>query len=306
MTATGRPDAESRPVQRYLQQQKAGQTSLRILLGVQLRRLRRESGFSLEQAAKCFDGTVNAARTKIQRLEHGDTGCQEDVLAKLLDHYGVTDAEERDDYLELASRAAVQPWWYEYNEVVEKWFRRHIDLEREAHTIRTYEVHFIPGLLQTEAYARAVTEFGYPHLPARKIERLVELRMVRQEILTHEDAPRLWCVVDEGTLRREWGGQAVLREQLEHLLRIVELPRVSIQVAPGRSPVTGNHPISLLQFTEPDLPDLVYLEQFSNAVYHHKQNHLDQYTMIMDRLSAEALDPEETPAFLEKLLAQLP
>ncbi len=190
--------------------------------------------------------------------------------------------------------------------MLEDWFELHIGLEEAAALIRTYEVQFLPGLLQTEAYAHAVTRLGYPDAPARTTDRLVELRMARQKLLTRPDAPKLWAVLDEAVLRRAFGGPEVMRAQLEHLLEAAELPSVTLQVAPfsvGANAAAGS-PITILRFREPDLPDKVYLEQLTGAVYLDKQHDIDQYTLIMERLCTEAQTPQESSRFLRRLLEQ--
>lgn len=302
MTAIMRPDAEP-SIGRYLAQPQVGPTVVRIVLGAQLRRLRQERGISREDAGAAIRGS----HAKITRLERGQVGFKEHDLADLLTLYQVRDEARRAEYFELARQANTSGWWHQYNDVLEGWFELHIGLEEAAEVIRTYEVQFLPGLLQTEAYAYVVTRLGYPNEPESKIDRLVELRMARQKLLTRPGSPRLWAVVDEAVLRRPFGGPEVMRAQLEHLLKVVELPHVSLQIAPfsvGANAVAGS-PITILRFREPELPDMVYLEQLTGAVYLEKQDSVDQYTLIMERLCTEANPPEETGTFLKALIDQL-
>ncbi|MCC5037116.1 helix-turn-helix domain-containing protein [Streptomyces sp. WAC 00631] len=301
MNALTEPD-DALPVRRYLDRPEAGPTVLRIVVGAQLRRLRRERGITPEAAGRA----IRASHAKISRLERGQVGFKTRDLEDLLTLYGVHDPDERSDYLTLGRRANRPGWWHEYSDVLEDWFELHIGLEESAQLIRTYEVQFLPGLLQTEAYARAVTRIGYPDAPRRKIDRLVELRLARQKLLTRPDAPKLWAVVDEAVLRRPFGGPEVMRAQLEHLLAVSELPSVSLQVAPfsvGANAAAGT-PVTLLRFREPDLPDKVYLEQLTGAVYLDKREDVDQYGLIMERLCAEAEPPEESREFLRELLGR--
>ncbi|MFE5740374.1 helix-turn-helix domain-containing protein [Streptomyces celluloflavus] len=302
MSAMMRPSTEL-SIRRYLDAPQVRPTALRIVLGTQLRRLRKERDISREDAGKAIRGS----HAKITRLERGQVSCKERDLSDLLTLYKVLDEAERADYFELARQANTSGWWHQYNDVLEDWFELHIGLEEAASLIRTYEVQFLPGLLQTREYARAVSRLGYPGASEDRLDRLVELRMKRQELLTRPDAPKVWAVVDEAAVRRPFGGREGMRAQLEHLLKVAELPNVTLQVAPfsvGANAAAGA-PITILRFSEPDLPDKVYLEQLTGAIYLDKQDAVDQYTLIMDRLCAEADPPEETDAFLKKLLHQL-
>ncbi|RLL65701.1 helix-turn-helix transcriptional regulator [Streptomyces sp. Z26] len=292
---SGDPGPDGRP-----EPPRSGPTAVRITLGARLRKLRQGCGISREDAGKAIRGS----HAKISRLELGQTGFKDRDLGDLLTLYGVHSPAEREEYRELVRRANTPGWWHEYTDVLVDWFELHIGLEESASVLRTYEVQFLPGLLQTESYARVVTRMGYPDAPIRKIERLVELRMARQRLLRRENAPTLWAVVDEAVLRRPFGGQEVMRRQLEHLLEVTALPNVTLQYAPfsvGANATAGS-PITILRFAEPDLPDKVYLEQLTGAVYLDKQENVDQYTLIMERLCAEAEPPDETRRFIRSLL----
>ncbi len=301
MTAMTRPSGEP-PIRRYLESRRGGPTVLRIVLGTHLRKLRTNAGISREAAGDAIRGS----HAKISRLELGRVSSKERDIADLLTLYGVTDEGLRTDYLDLARQASMPGWWQQYGDVLSPWFETLIGLEEAATLIRTYEVQFIPGLLQTEAYARAVITLGYPGSSAREIDRRVELRMARQKLLTRNDPPRLWAVVDEAALRRPLGGQEAMRAQLEYLLEISALPNVTLQVAPfnmGGLAAAGG-PITILRFLEPDLPDIVYLEQLTSSLYLEKQDDIDNYMSVMDRLSAEADPPRESTAFLKQLLTE--
>ncbi|MEV7377530.1 helix-turn-helix domain-containing protein [Streptomyces lydicus] len=303
MSAMMRPHAEL-SIRHYLEQPQVGPTVVRIVLGAQLRKLRQERGITREDAGHAIRGS----HAKITRVERGQVGFKEKDLADLLTLYRVHDEARRAEYFELARQANTSGWWHQYNDVLEDWFELHIGLEEAAEVIRTYEVQFLPGLLQTEAYAYVVTRLGYPDEADSKIDRLVSLRMERQKLLTRPGAPRLWAVVDEAVLRRPFGGPDVMRAQLEHLLKVAELPNVTLQIAPfsvGANAVAGS-PITILRFREPELPDKVYLEQLTGAVYLDKQESVDQYNLIMERLCTAANPPEETGAFLTALLDLLP
>jgi len=196
-----------------------GPTVLRMLLGGQLRRLREAAGITPERAGY----EIRASRSKISRVEHGRVGYKERDVADLLTLYGVTDERERKHMLTLAQQANSQGWWARYDDVMPDWFETYVGLEQATSLIRTYELQFIPGLFQTENYARAVTVLGHRAAPAAEIERRVSLRLKRQRILTRpEPAPRVWAVIDESALRRPLGGRDVMRAQLRHLIELTE------------------------------------------------------------------------------------
>ncbi|MFF7209569.1 helix-turn-helix domain-containing protein [Streptomyces sp. NPDC008238] len=283
--------------------QRGGPTVLRIVLGTQLRRLRESRRISREAAGEA----IRASHAKISRLELGRVGFKERDVADLLTLYGVTDAQERADLLALARRANNPGWWHQYADVLPSWFETHIGLEEAAHTIRTYEVQFVPGLLQTEAYARAVTRLGHPRATEREIGRRVDLRMTRQDLLARPDAPQLWVVLDEACLHRPLGGVDVMRGQLEHLMKVAALPNVTLQIAPfdiGGLAAAGG-PVTILRFSEPDLPDIVYLEQLTSALYLDKQDDVEHYLTVMDRLAAESQPPRNTGRILTRLIDRM-
>ncbi|KIZ15193.1 helix-turn-helix domain-containing protein [Streptomyces natalensis] len=289
-------------LRRYLEHSRGGPTVLRIVLGTQLRRMREAAGISREAAGDAIRGS----HAKISRLELGRVGCKERDVADLLTLYGVTDEADRSDFLTLAKRTSTPGWWHQYGDVLPNWFETHLGLEEAASVIRTYEVQFVPGLLQTEGYARAVTTLGHPQATAQEIERRVALRVQRQKLLTAPDAPRLWAVMDEASLRRPLGGPEVMADQLRHLRSMAELPNITLQVAPfslGGLAAAGG-PITILRFLEPDLPDIVYLEQLTSALYLDKRDDVDHYLAVMDRLSAQSSSPRDSLALMDRLIRQ--
>ncbi|MEU2039915.1 helix-turn-helix domain-containing protein [Nocardia niwae] len=273
-----------------------GPTVLRIALGSRLRQLREGCGISREAAGDAIRGS----HAKISRLELGRTGFKERDLHDLLSLYGVVDPAERETYFELARRANDPGWWQHYSDLLPAWFETYIGLEQAATTIRTYEAQFVPGLLQTADYARAVIQLGNTD----ETERRVAIRMRRQQILYRAAAPTLWAVIDENALRRPVGGMVVLREQIEHLVAMADRASIRIQVLPyaagGHSAAGG--PFSILRFPEPELPDIVYTEQLASSLYFDKQRDVELYMSVMNRLSVEALSPAESVHFLRDLL----
>ncbi|MFC7220096.1 helix-turn-helix domain-containing protein [Streptomyces polyrhachis] len=287
-------------VQQHDAQHRGGPTVLRIVLGTQLRRLREAAGITREAAGDA----IRASHAKISRLELGRVGQKERDVRDLLALYGVTDPAEREEYLELARRATTPGWWQQYGDVMPSWLETVLGLEEAAAVIRNYQVQFVPGLLQTPDYARAVAALGRARGSARAIERKVELRMRRQESVHREGGPKLWFVVDESALRRPQGGPEVMRAQLEHLVEAAARPHITLQVAPfevGGLASSGG-PVSILRFREPDLPDIVYLEQLTSALYLDKREDVEHYMAVMDRLSAASMTAEETVRFLEDVL----
>ncbi|SEF60473.1 Helix-turn-helix domain-containing protein [Thermomonospora echinospora] len=279
-----------------------GPTAARLLVGARLRRLREDAGVTCEDAGRAIRGS----HSKISRLELGRTGVKIRDLADLLTRYGLADEAERAELFALAHHANEPPWWGRYADVVPSWFEHYLGLEQAASLVRCYEGQFVPGLLQTREYARATIRLGHPDEPPSRIERRVELRMARQALLHRPGAPRLWAVIDEAALRRRPGSAATMRAQLAHLIAMTELPHVTVQVVPfsgsGHAAVGG--PITILRFAERRLPDLVYLEQLTSALYPDRPADRNHYTMVMHRLAVEAEPPEASVPILRRVLVE--
>ena len=279
-----------------------GPTAGRIALGAQLRRLREATNLTTEQAG----AAIRATRSKISRLERGRCGAKQRDVADLLTLYGVIDGAERKALLTLARQGNHPSWWQQYSGILPKWFELYLGLEEAASLIRVYEVQFVHGLMQTEDYARAVILIGNADAPAAEIDQHVSIRMRRQQLLTQPGAPRLWAVLDESALRRPWGGAKVMRAQLEHLMRVIELPNVTFQIVPFR---VGPHaaaggPFTILRFPGPDLPDLVYLEQLRSALYLDQRDDVTGYLTVMDQLCVQAATGAASQDMLRALLKQ--
>jgi transcriptional regulator with XRE-family HTH domain len=280
-----------------------GPTVLRMLLGAHLRRLREAQGVSREDAG----WEIRSSESKISRIELGRVSFKERDIADLLTLYGVDDEEERTRLLTLAREANNPGWWHRYGDVLASWFQAYLGLEAAATMIRSYEIQFVPGLLQTEDYARAVVLLGHAAGGPEAVERRVRLRMDRQRILRRVGGPQLWAVLDEALLRRPIGGLDVMRAQLESLIAATELPSVRLQVIPFHA---GGHAaaggaFSILRFPERDIPDVVYVEQLNSALYLDKREDVDHYAAAMERLCVEAEPPERTPDLLRKYLDEL-
>jgi len=280
----------------------SGSTVRRILLGSQLRRLREAKGITREEAGY----EIRASESKISRMELGRVSFKERDVADLLTMYGVIDETERTALLGLAAEANAQGWWHNYNDILPGWFQVYVGLEEAASVIRTYEVQFVPGLLQTSDYARAVIIAGQPSASPAEVDRRVGLRMQRQQILFRDKPPRLWVVLDEAALRRPIGGHEVMRDQVRHLIEMAALPNVTVQIMPFRfgAHAAEGGPFLLLRFPESDLPDVVYLEQLTSALYLDKRDEVDAYTEVMDRLSVDGMPPDKSVDLLQRILKE--
>ncbi|SDM10762.1 Helix-turn-helix domain-containing protein [Nonomuraea maritima] len=270
----------------------SGPTALRILLGSQLRKLREARNVTREEAGHLIRGS----ESKISRMELGRVGFKERDVADLLTLYGVIDQQARAAVLDLVATANEPGWWHRFNDVLPTWFQAYVGLEEAAIRIRTYEVQFVPGLLQTKEYARAVVTAGGAGIGAEEIARRVDLRLERQRILDRPDGPVFWAVIDEAALRRPIGGVEVMRAQIEHLIDLMRQERITIQVMPfsygGHSAEGGA--FSILRFPDRDLPDVVYVEQLASALYLDKREDADRYSEVMERLCAVSTTPDET------------
>jgi hypothetical protein len=286
-----------------VQSEFGGPTVRRMLVGTQLRWLRTEAGLSREEAGEA----IRASEWKIHRLENGQVGFKERDIIDLLRLYQVTDPDEVAAFLLLAREANTPGWWQHYGDVLPRWFRTYVDLESAAVLIRTYEGQFIPGLLQTDAYMRAVVQGAHLDESAEELGRRVRLRMARQQLLTREQPPRVWAVIDEAALRRPVGGREVMAGQLERLIEATKLPNVTLQILPFE---VGAHAamlgaFSIMRFADRELPDVVYLEHLTNAVYLDKRDEAERYLDVMESICDESEPPARTVELLEKLLDEV-
>ncbi|WP_410790822.1 helix-turn-helix domain-containing protein [Kribbella sp. C-35] len=282
-----------------------GPTALRIVLGVHLRRLREAAKVSRSDAGWAIRGS----ESKISRLELGRVGFKVRDVDDLLTLYKLEDPQERERLLTLATDASNPGWWQRYDDLTPQWFHSYLGLEMAADLIRTFELQFVPGLLQTPDYARAVIQLGRQDQPLSQPERdrLVSLRMGRQEVLTRQRPARLWAVIDEAVLRRPIGSREILKAQLEFLIESARRHNVTLQIIPfekGGYTATGGA-FTLLRFNDADLPDIVYIEHLTSAVYLDKREELDTYVVTMDSVSITAAQPRETESLLRKAIADL-
>ena len=277
-------------------------TVLKMLLGAQLRRLRDLAGVSRDDAGY----HIRASGSKISRLELGRVSFKERDVADLLDLYGIT-GEQRDQLIQLTHEANATPWWQKYREVVPDWFQVYVGLEEAAALIRIYEVQFVPGLLQTEDYARAVVVQGAPNLSPEEVDNRVAVRMGRQKLFSRENPARLWAIVDEAALRRPIGSRDVLAGQVNRLIDATSEANITLQVMPFKH---GGHAaeggaFTIMRFPEADLPDMVYMEYLTGAHYIDKPEDVELYAAVMERLSVAGTAPEKTRDILGDILKEL-
>ncbi len=272
------------------------------MLGARLRRLREAAEISRAEAGFA----IRCSESKISRIELGRVGFKARDVTDLLTMYGVTDPEKREGFLEMVARSNEPGWWHRYTDLVADWFQDYLGLEESALRIRTWEQQFVPGLLQTGDYAKALVMYGWSPVGSQSVERQVTVRMRRQALLTRPDPPKVWAVIDESVLRRPIGGRRVMLAQVEHLLQLSKRPNVTLQVVPYQfSGYAAEGSFTMLRFAEPELPDVVYLEYLSGALYLDKRTDTELYGRVFDRLTVDAHTPDHTRQLLAKARAEI-
>ncbi|MFJ2237479.1 helix-turn-helix domain-containing protein [Streptomyces sp. NPDC087859] len=268
-----------------------------VVLGRRLQELREAAGLKREEAAK----VLRVAPATVRRMEMAEVALKIPYVQLLLSTYGVAE-EETDAFVALAEEANQPGWWQRFHDVLPDWFSLYVSLEGAARLIRSYEPHFVPGLLQTEAYARAVMEAGtIAQLGSDTIERHVSLRMTRQQLLEKPDPPHLWVIMDETVLCRPVGqGGEIMREQLDRLLEFAERDRVTLQIAEfAAGPHPGTYaPFSLFRFAEPELPDMAFTEYLTGALYLDSRAEVSAHLEVLDHMTARAASAERTKKLL--------
>jgi hypothetical protein len=280
----------------------AGPTVQRLVLGGHLRRLREDAGITTERAALVIRGS----HSKISRMEHGRVAFKERDISDLLTLYGVGPGDEREALLGLARVSGTPGWWQGYSDILPHWVEPYFGLEAAASFIREYELQFVPGLLQIEAYARAVIRLGN-HPAEDEVIRRAEARIARQEILDRAHPPTLWAVMDESALRRVIGGPEVMKAQIKHLIEMCDHPAVTLQILPfsaGAHRAMGG-PFTILRYTEPDLRDVVFIEQLTSALYLDKTTEVDSYLGVIEEVCLQAESAAKTPSLLRAALETL-
>ena len=274
-------------------------TVRRRRLASELRRLRDRAELTIDEVGE----KLECSASKISRIETGRVRVSPRDVRDMLDLYRVPEPQ-RDSLVQLARESRQKGWWHAYSDTIEPRFATYIGLESAASEIRIYEVTLIPGLLQTEDYARAVIAAGAVDGAPEAVERNVAVRMARQPTLLTEDPPQLWTVLDEAALHRRVGGSELMRMQLEHLLEMSALPNVAIQVLPfgaGAHPAMGR-PFVILAFPERADPDVVYLEDLTSALYVENVDEVDRYNLFFNHLRATALSFADSTRLITQVI----
>ncbi|MGA8458276.1 MAG: helix-turn-helix transcriptional regulator [Streptosporangiaceae bacterium] len=277
-------------------------TVRRRRLALELRRLREAARLTCEEVAEHLE----CSASKISRVETGRVSVSPRDVRDMLELYGVP-ADQRESLVQLARDSRQKGWWHAYSDTMQPQMATYIGLESAASEIRIYEVSLIPGLLQTEDYARAVIRAGMVNSPAEDIERRVSLLMARQPAVVRDDPPKVWAVLDEAALRRRVGGSGLMRLQLEHLLAQAALPNVAVQVIPfagGAHPAMGR-PFIILVFPERVDTDVVYLEDLTSALYLEDVAEVDRYNVFFNHLRATALSFDDSAALITSVLKEM-
>lgn len=278
-------------------------TVLRVVLGKRLQHLREKAGLSYEQAARSLDVT----HATVRRMEKAEVGLKVPYVEKLLSTYGVSGPDDVEEFVALARQANRPGWWHSYRDVLPEWFSAFVSLESESEVIRAYEPHYVPGLLQTESYARAVLRAGMPQAPEEEIRRQVALRMERQAVLRGGQPPMLWVVMDETVLRRPIGGPAVMREQIDQLIEATAEPHIRLQILPFSA---GPHPamygpFHLFRFPIEELPDVACSENLVGAAYFDERTDVTAFLEALDRMCAQSAPVARTGAILSAMRKEL-
>ena len=270
-----------------------------VVLGKRLQELREAAELKREEAAR----VLRVAPATVRRMEMAEVALKIPYVQVLLETYGVPD-DEAAAFVTLAEEANQPGWWQRFHDVLPDWFSMYVSLEGAATLIRSYEPHFVPGLLQTEDYARAVLEAGtIGQTGPETIERHVSLRMARQRLLERPDPPHLWVIMDETVLRRPVSIRGeVMREQLDKLLEFTERDRVTLQLAEFKDgPHPGTYaPFTLFRFGEPELPDMVFTEYLTGALYLDSRAEVSAHLEVLDHMTARAASAQRTRKILRE------
>lgn len=278
-----------------------GPTTRRRQLGADLRRLRERKGLTLEEAG----ALVGISKATLSRYEKKEGTVKWPAVDALCREYGASE-QERKTLVELAKGAKIQGWWRSLADPIPESMNLMLTLEDEVVREDHFACMYVPGLLQTRAYAEAVHRASEMRCGEQEIAHMVDIRMKRQELLTREDPPHIWAVIDEAVIRRLVGGRVAMREQLEHLISLAEEPHVTVQVLPFAS---GAHAAAVGSFvvlggSAPEL-DVVYVDIIGGGLFMEKPEELERYTLAFEYLRAQALDIPSSVALLDQACREL-
>jgi transcriptional regulator with XRE-family HTH domain len=280
-----------------------GPTVRRRRLGTELRKLRESNLFKLEEVA----ARLGVAPSTLSRIETGKAPTKSAYLSQMLDMYGVTDSQQRQVLVDMAREGHRKGWWAAYDDVLPSGFDIYVGLEAETAAVRGYEVSVVPGLLQTADYARAVLREMFARHTTEQIERLVDLRIKRQQRFDDDPPIELWAVLDEAVIRRPVGGNSVMRNQLEHLLAAADRPAVTVQVLPFGCGAHAGHggPFSILEFPNRSDSEVAYVESVVGIIYLEKDRDVRARAEAFDRLRAAALAPAASTDLIARAAHEL-
>ncbi|MFV2019909.1 helix-turn-helix domain-containing protein [Micromonospora sp. LOL_023] len=272
-------------------------------LAYQLRGMRSDAGLTREDAAEKTH--MNSAT--LWRIETGKVRPQKRTVLALLDLYGISDEQQRTEMLDLLKDSTQLGWLQAYEEVLSDEYSAYISFEAEARSVRNYEPLFVPGLLQTEEYARAVTAGVLPECSESDVAHRVEARMKRQESITKDTPLKLWAIIDEGVIHRQVGGVDVIRGQLRHLADMAKQPHITLQVLPYEVGAhAGMHgAFALMDFPDPYDPELVYIENRVNAMFLESPSEIASYSSLFEYLRAAAVDPAGSVRMIKKSIDRM-
>jgi hypothetical protein len=280
-------------------------TVKRRRLAAELRRHRDAAHLTIDEVAERLEWST----AKISRIENARVSVLPRDVKFLLTTYGLTDTDEAWELLlTLARESRQRGWWQQFGEAVPDWFEVYVGLEAEAATIFAYDAEFVPGILQTEDYAWAIHRAQLPSATNTEIDRLVKVRMARQETLRSSDVPQLWLILNEAVIRRMVGNDSIMREQLDHLIEAATFPNLTLQVIPysagAHAAMDGS--FILLGFPEPADPQIVYIEYHTGALYLEKQPEVERYSVMFDHLRASALPVGASRDLMARVAAEIP
>ncbi|GAA4126936.1 helix-turn-helix transcriptional regulator [Actinomadura keratinilytica] len=271
-------------------------------LARELRQAREGLGLTGELAAQ----RLGWNQAKISRIETAKMRATVGEVMELCEAYKIA-GSRREELITLAREAKKQGWWHSYLSVLKSGFGDYLEFESEADQYRSHDVHLIPGLFQTEAYARAVFRTSTALTTPEEIDRAVEARLARQKRLTSSERPlRVSQIIEEGALRRVIGTYRTMREQLRHLIELAQLPNVEVQIASYRSTnhVAFDGPFTLLHFA--DYPDVLYVEHFMGCQYYEKPEETAHGSVVLERLRRSALNPSDSIALIRQVIEEMP
>ncbi|WP_405616485.1 helix-turn-helix domain-containing protein [Streptomyces sp. NBC_01511] len=272
-------------------------TVRRRRLGQELRRLREVKGMTAEEVAE----RLLVSQSKISRLENGRRSISQRDVRDLCGVYEVEDNRIVESLMQMAKDSRQQGWWHAFGDIP---YSVYIGLETDAASLRVYEPQVVPGLLQTRGYAEALITGALPETSPTDVEKRVSVRVRRQErVNTPEQPLRLWAVIDESALRRVVGGKQLMREQLEFLVELSQLPHVTVQVLPfemGAHPGISGH-YAILEFPDATDSSVVYIEGVTSDLYLEKANDVQKYSVMYEHLRAQALNVEQTREFISDI-----